>query len=170
MTAPMSDLAAVIQRLDNLEQQNHRLTRQNRWLKCGGIGIACLLASGLLMAADDASKPKVLEADQLVLRDARGKPRILLGSNKDGAGLLVYDAAGKRRVGFVVDANGAVLRLRDPDGKVRSGISVEKGGIGMVRYDNQDKPQAGPNAILELSTVLLKDDALSKFPDPKAEP
>jgi hypothetical protein len=77
-----------------LTERLERLERENRRLKRAGIAtLLGLLSIGLLAAAGQRDQSKVIEAQQIIVRDSSGSRAIL-----DGEGLSLYDAKGRQRV------------------------------------------------------------------------
>src|SRR5437764_8094461 len=86
-----AQLVAISERLNRLERENRRLKRG---------GALALVAVALLAAggAKLAEVPKVIETEQLILRDSNGKMRARLSTDKDGSPLLGFgDAEGNPR-------------------------------------------------------------------------
>jgi len=71
MTKQTPDLEAVLERLENVERQNRRMKRV-------GLVTLVLLAAGFLVGQAQP-KSQVVEAEQFIVRDARGQKRALLG-------------------------------------------------------------------------------------------
>src|SRR5438094_759723 len=77
---PTPDLAAVVARLERVENDNADLKRQNRRLKRAGVGLLLLGVAGLLAGAGQPAK--TVEAEKFVLLDTFGRPRAVLGITK----------------------------------------------------------------------------------------
>ena len=98
--------------LDVLYARMHRLEWQLRVLKIAAILLA-LLAVVMAMAPQPAAQQAtdVLRVRQLIVEDAQGRPRVVLGP---------LDAAGNnRRIG---------MRINDPNGAERLGVSYMEDG------------------------------------------
>src|SRR5262249_57293495 len=83
-------LEAMEQRLEALHAQNARLAVHNRWLRrLGGVVlvvafVAVIFAQGERLEAQ-AAKAKIVDAEEIILRDPAGKTRVKLGVEKDGS-------------------------------------------------------------------------------------
>jgi hypothetical protein len=89
--------------MDSLEDRLARLERQNRRLRAA-CGFAVLLALGAVAAharlpAARAERPLIeastLDASRLVIRDQAGRPRLILGVEKQGPGITFLEANGR---------------------------------------------------------------------------
>lgn len=162
MNGPTMD--SVVQRLERLEREHRRVNR------VGSVVLVGVVAAVLMGQTKPSKVPKVVEAEQFVIRDAGGMQRASLGVLPGGAvGLLLTDKDGKRRAvlsvsadgypGMVladkdemlralllVAADGIVLGLKDKDGKTRAGMDVSADDIGHL-YLNLDK-HGQPQTIL----------------------
>jgi hypothetical protein len=152
------------QRLERLERDWHRLTRQTRHWKFAGC-LALIGASVLAICGANQDKPaKLVEAEHFVLRDNGGKRRAVLEVNANGHVVLsLSDKEEKPRAAIVVandgspilslqdekgvvrvslatskEFGGSVMNLVDQDGKMRLGLSVRDGG-GVPTVDLRDK-------------------------------
>jgi hypothetical protein len=138
VTAQTPDLATMVTRLEKLEQDTDKLTRQNRRLKLGGAVLALLtllaLASSLeLLNVKQLWSSRTVTATQFLLQDESGKqraswrlsagepvieflgpygtPRLEMGAYRDQSRLTLYEANGSTQVAFTT-------------GKERPGIIV----------------------------------------------
>jgi hypothetical protein len=152
------------QRLDRLERECHRLTRQGRHRKLAGC-LALIGAGILAIGGANQDKPaKSIESEHFVLRDNGGKrravlevnasgmvvlslsdkdekPRAVIALANDGSPILsLQDEQGVRRVSFATskEFGGSVVNLMDKDGKIRLGMAVRDDG-GMPTLDLRDK-------------------------------
>ena len=83
MISPDDELATLRTRIDQLER-SHRRFRQ--------FGVFLFLGVGLMFLMGQASQgnvPEVIEAQRFVVKDASGKNLAALGTDRDGAPLLV---------------------------------------------------------------------------------
>jgi hypothetical protein len=124
--------------LQTLTLRIEKLERQNR-----GIAVAALvllLAFGL--AAARTSKPRTIEAEQFIVRDATGRARITIGSpaTSGAAYLLPPDEPAI----WLSDANGADRLILTADG--------------LRLADSQDKP-AAEVTLGKTATIRLYDSA-----------
>jgi len=125
--------------LQNLAARLSRLERQNRWLKIGGL--AALAAVGGLLLIGATAPPKVVEAQQFVLRDENGATAATLTAMQDGPKLILYGAGEKICAALSVTKDGANLQLADAQGDRRALLGVAADGPGLVLLDPDDKPR-----------------------------
>lgn len=102
--------------VDQLAEQSlahriERLERQNRSLRIGG-AIVVLLSAAALSIGMSAPR-KTLEADLLVIKDANGSTRMILGMSDDGPAITMLDAKGKLRANIGVSEKGPELDFLD---------------------------------------------------------
>lgn len=134
MTSPETPIEAVLERLTKLERQNHRLKQ---------IGVAALVVAASLTLMGQASKPKTVEASELILRDGKGNVRATLSMNTPKGAtssfpqLVLFDERGKK---------GAVLETTTP------------GFSGLILYDDQERERARLSTLDRLGASLLLDD------------
>jgi len=176
MTVQTGNLAAVVERLERVERQNGRL-------KCAGMVVLLLAATGLVMAQTFPAS-KTVEAEAFVLRDGvgtaravwapapeggaaltffdqAGKPRAQMRVERDGApGLLLFDQAGYGRAMMRADRDGVPeLALTDQTAKTRATLRVERAGSpGLVLFDQVGKPRATLYVVSEGSATLQLSD------------
>ncbi len=123
-----------------LKQRVERLERQVRWLG----SVAVVLAAVVAIAATQA-RPEVLRGQGLVITDAAGNERIVLGAPMghatsdpklaEAVGLAVLDSLGRLHV-----AVGANKPLILAEGQTGSRIGLE---AGMTIYDPRDGRERG---------------------------
>jgi hypothetical protein len=115
----------IEERLENMERELGRVKRRNRWL----LGAILVLVGGLVAAgvfktmvttahAQGAGTDKQIRANSFVLDDENGKPRAILGLNKNNLLLGLQDENGKPCASLGVDEHGPALKLFGSDGKV----------------------------------------------------
>jgi hypothetical protein len=97
-------LHSITERLENLE-------KQNRKLRLGLIVI--LLAAAAIMLMGQASVPRTVEAQQFVLKDAKGKTRAQLYLTDTGPKFHLYASDGKIRAVVGATEDGGSLVLAD---------------------------------------------------------
>jgi len=146
---------SIEERLDRIETRNARLEAENRWWKRASLAATAAASAALLVgqagARDkdgDALKAKTIEAQEITLVDATGKPRVEIGVDKDGAGIDVRDVKGKVRLalgegGGDKAGGGAGLWVFDEKERPRVGMGLGKEGTGLVVLDENGKPVAG---------------------------
>jgi hypothetical protein len=101
--------------LELLRNQMERLEHQLRWFKIAAVVLAVLATVFVLAPRPSAQEPGSMRVRQLIVEDANGRPRVVLGP---------LDAPGNyRRIG---------MRINDPNGAERFGVSyMEDGVIGL---------------------------------------
>ena len=95
-----------------LEQRIERVERENRRLKIAAL-TALLGLGGAFSLGAAANPPQKLEAETIVLRDAQGKSRIVLGVDEEGPGIAFLDTKGKLRLNLGLAKEGPALDLLD---------------------------------------------------------
>jgi hypothetical protein len=147
----MSDLTMDVLacRLDRLERENRRLRA------LAGAGVVLVAAVLLMGQAPSPPRPappvappagRVLEAEELVIKDPAGRVRARLSTwnNGDFAGLAVLDAQGRviSELGGWA-AGGAALNLFDGDRKLRADVRTWVNGLSAIRvWDKGGVPRA----------------------------
>lgn len=156
MNGPMPERDDVAARLEDLESQVRALRARDRGLK--RLGAACLVLAGVWAAlgqaragrADDAEKPKTVEADTFLVKGPNGKPiaslnkmglvlndesgnarAALFNNNEDGSrGLLLFSANDQKQQVFVMRSKEGHLALgiNDPNGKTRVWLASDPEG------------------------------------------
>lgn len=137
MTSQVTESQAVEERLDRLEQENHRLKRAGAVL---GLGVAALILMGQALP-----QGRTVEAESFIVRDSRGQVRALLTAPPDGTvGLFICDPAGVLRASLRVLADGTPgLLLSDQVGQARTLLNVQGDGVGgLLLYDRSVRPRA----------------------------
>lgn len=149
MTFSRDELETLKTRVDRLERGNRRLRRWGAFA-CLGIGALFLLGQ-----TGRGEISEVVEARRFVVKDAGGRNIAALGTDRDGAPVLVltnvdgglaatldttaarkptltlYDRSGKSRAVLGVDADGSPgLSLNDKNGDARVGLAVATVGSG----------------------------------------
>jgi hypothetical protein len=104
--------------LDLLRDQMDRLEHQLRWLKIVAVVLAVLAVAFALAPRSSAQQSDTLRVKQLIVEDANGRPRVVLGG---------LDAPGNyRRIG---------MRINDPNGAERFGVSYMEDGRMVLGLD-----------------------------------
>jgi mono/diheme cytochrome c family protein len=119
---------AVLERLAHLEAENRRLRR-------AGVIIFVIVVIPLLMGQ---ARPagKVVECEQLILRDAGGRRRGEFSCAGGPPRLLLFDENGMCRLSLAVEADGSAgVLIHDAKGRVWTAIRVRADG----------EPQLGPD-------------------------
>jgi hypothetical protein len=162
MISSVDELELLKRRIDCLERGNRRSRR---------FGLFAFLGIGLLFVMGQTSTgvvPEVIEARRFVVKDGRGKNLAALGTDSDGAPLLVltnldgglgatfgvtaarrptltlYDRAGNSRAIMSVDSEGSPsFSLNDRAGTPRVGLAVAtQGSGGLVLYGDKNTARA----------------------------
>jgi hypothetical protein len=104
--------------LDVLRDQMNRLEHQLRWFKIAAAVLAVLAFAFALSPRPSAQQPDVMRVRQLIVEDANGRSRVVLGP---------LDAPGNyRRIG---------MRINDPNGVERLGVAFTDSGSMVVGLD-----------------------------------
>jgi hypothetical protein len=107
-----TQIQEILERLARVEQQNRRF-------KQGGI-LLVVLACCLLISAQGVQKPRIVEAEQFLLRDAAGHVVGLWGSSapptQPGPVLVMFTEKGDAGAQLSVGQSGTALRIKDPNG------------------------------------------------------
>jgi len=162
MISSVDELELLKRRIDCLEHGNRRL-RQFELLAFLGVGILFIMGQ-----TTPGIVPEVIEAKRFVVKDASGRNLAALGTDRDGAPLLVltnldgglgatlgvtaarrpaltlYDRAGNSRAIMSVDSEGSPsLSLNDKTGTPRVGLAVAtQGSGGLVLYGDKNTARA----------------------------
>lgn len=116
---------------NGLIQRLERVEREHRGLKRGGVAIVAIAAAVSLMGqAVPSTVTKVVEAEQFVLRDSRGKARAWLNMSGSAVNFVLADENEKSRtLLYVLDDGTHGLILATQDGKTRVEIKVGANGV-----------------------------------------
>jgi hypothetical protein len=153
-------------RLARLEARNTKLT-----IICGALAILCMgLGTTFAVAGPTRNQPDVIHAKGLVIEDANGHPRILIGApfpdvpgrirhDERTAAVEFLDEKGHDRLTVgesftpqikgVVPANfhrigvGVGVTLHDTDGNERGGMSWLSNGRGGIAFDYPERDAIG---------------------------
>jgi hypothetical protein len=102
----------------------HKLEKQNRYMKLGGLAIVLLLVTTLLTGAN--KKPDIAEevrAKKIVLVDEQGKEVMVMGKINNASTIAMFDSKGKIRFGTRADDEGSSIYLSDSKEKTRLNLS-----------------------------------------------
>jgi hypothetical protein len=116
------------------------MRRRNLLLLRGGVLMAAILALAWMFidtgrpvqARGGASVHRETRAKRFVLVDEKGKPRAILGMNKEGPGLALPDENGKVRASIGVTGVGPVIALLDEGGNSRAVLRATTEGPGLA--------------------------------------
>lgn len=128
----------------DLESRLARLEQQNRRLKRGGLALGALtLVVGLASAASVVCK--TVWAERFVLKDARGRERLVLDAYQESAPTISFhDARGRQIAKLSVDDEGeAVLEVRGSDLGERATLRLSETGSPFLDFGKQSTPKEG---------------------------
>jgi len=109
---------------ESLEGRILRLERQNRTLKVVG---SVVILIGLAAVCLGVSAPrKTLETDLLLIKDASGSTRMILGMADGGPAITMLDAKGKLRANIGVTDQGPEFDFLDASETPRVQIHVDR--------------------------------------------
>ncbi|HYJ33633.1 MAG TPA: hypothetical protein VE326_10480 [Candidatus Binatia bacterium] len=107
----------------SLEQRIGRLERQNRRYRLGGAIL--VLASAAALCIGMSAPRKTLETDLLLIKDANGTTRMILGMADDGPAITMLDEKGKLRANIGVTAKGPEFDFLDASETPRLSMSID---------------------------------------------
>src|SRR6266702_795814 len=146
MTSQLSSLDSVLDRLAAVEAQNRSIRRAG--------AVVLFLVGAVLIMAQGRPPSQTVEAERLVLRDARGMLVVL----RNGVpGVALRDEQGRLRLVVQLDSGGAPsLRLLGTDSRARAELSYREGAAALVFKDGagadrlvlDQTPQGGPHLSL----------------------
>jgi hypothetical protein len=141
-----------------IEQRLERLERAGRRPPMRSALTLAVLAAGVavLMGQSRHDELRVVAAERLEVRDARGIVRAALTVTDDGAcGLVLSDEAGKVRLSMIANQDHPSLALYDPQGTLRAELAVAAAGPpSLVLYDGQQTPRSRLTVANDGSTTL----------------
>ena len=132
MTEPTLD--ALTTRLERLERECRLSKRALRVVLVGA------LALGLMGQAPPHRMPKLLEAEEFVLRDSRGQVRAVLGTAQSASAtmLQIFGENGKPRTRLTVASDGtSSLEIIDSGEHVRVLLGVKDNGSPRIWLGNE---------------------------------
>jgi hypothetical protein len=103
--------------LESLRTQMDRLEHQLRWFKIAALVLAVLAIAFALSPGSSAQQPGSMRVRQLIVEDADGRSRVVLGP---------LDSGSSRRIG---------MRINDPNGVERLGVALMESGSMVVGLD-----------------------------------
>jgi hypothetical protein len=114
--------------VDGTEQQAlarrvARLERQNRSLKV--VASLVVLATAATLCMGVGAPRKTLETELLLVKDANGTTRMILGMADDGPAIAMLDAKGKLRANIGVTENGPELDFLDASETPRIQMAID---------------------------------------------
>jgi hypothetical protein len=151
-----TDMADLLQRLERLERQNRMGKR------LGLLGLALLAVAGLGGAAVQPAAPESSVAKEFKLLDQNGKTRARLFMT--GAGqpaFSLFDEKGKERIYMHINKNGARFVCLEPQGdRLMSSLGTDEtgGNISVFNASNQIRFAANANAVFARQKFFVADD------------
>ena len=99
MASPTPDLAAVTTRLEQVEWDVRVEKRRTRWLllavALAAVAVVLAWSVANTTATAQAQGPKVMRANQFVLDDEKGRPRVWLFVDKNGPRMTMLNENGQ---------------------------------------------------------------------------
>ena len=120
--------------LESLRDQMDRLEHQLRWFKIAAVVLAVLAMAFALAPRSAAQQTDATRVRQLIVEDAEGRPRVVLGP---------LDSGKNRRIG---------MRINDANGVERFGVALMDDGSTVVGLDAP--PGTGNDANRERITLV----------------
>jgi hypothetical protein len=142
----MPSEASMQERLSQLERSQRRLRRVVLGLVVGLAGAWCVAAVDdrpleghalKLTDADGRVRVVLTASNGLSLLDAGGTPRVALGVDADGPGLVLSGDAS--RAILSVNADGPALTYTGAAGRLRAILALVKGDPGLVFFDADER-------------------------------
>lgn len=152
--------------LDDLLIRVEKLEKQNRRLKRLGLVLGLVLATGLLVGAQDKPAKKTVEANRISLHDDDGAERGHLTVTPEGLG-IIYTGGGAPSAGLVVGRNGVLMQQLDGTGRPLTGVSVHSNGIDMGYRSSKVGTDSGTDAIRDVTGLSLQASPLLAKPGAK---
>lgn len=155
--------------LQGLATRLERLERENRWLKLGVVVVLLGIAAAVLMG-QAMREPKVVTAEQFVLRDSAGEARAVLTMSGDGPGLTLFGEDGDHAK-LRISPAGPELTMYDQGGHMRANLGVQPEGPSLTMWssgmENRSQIYAFLGATEESGGLALygpEDKLLSSLP------
>ena len=100
-----------------------------------GLGLGAIVSPPLIAQRNDVLDE--IRCSSLTVVDKRGEPVVVIASNEEGNGMILYDQAGKDAAILHTKADGTTLSIYRPGGtRAASLVSNEDGG-GLGLFDNE---------------------------------
>jgi len=187
----------MIERIDRLERENHRLAHRRSQSRRRVLALAASISTVVLVSTGLQKGPKTIEAERFILRDndgrmraeqvikegsvsqtffdKSGKPRLLTGIDDNGTmGIYLFSEKDKLRLGLSLDADGeaSLLGYGKDDDKPRFTLSVQPNGLPFLSLiDKNAKQRVGLGITPENSPQLSISDGNGNLlffaPEPK---
>ena len=173
MTTPMFDTLSA--RLDGLEAENHRLSREARRLRLALIAVLLVAAGCAIAGASLADHVPEVRTERLVLVDKLGQPRVELNVDAQGRAALGFlDKDQKPRLSLAMrPAGNPTIELMDQLGNARLSFSVDAFGLPSASFADQDGKtrllaRVAPSGAPEIS-AQAKDGSVRLFAGMRAD-
>ena len=150
--------------MEALAKRLHRLERENLRLKLVGVVALVVMAAVSCTTAlkgqpTPSTVAKVVEAEQFILRDSKGRMRGSFMLTNDAPGLILRDEDGRGRIGLGVTANGdANLQLTSKDSNSIDLRVKNDGTRGLRIQDEHWRPRVTLWVTPRETEVLLYDE------------
>lgn len=131
--------------MNNVRQRLEGVERENRRLKRVGAAMVATITAVILMGQVTSPKvPAVVEAEQFVLRDGRGKARAWLNMSDGSVSFALADKDEKTRTLLYVRDDGTHgLILATHDGQTRVEVKVGVSGVPTLSLVDNDGNRIG---------------------------
>lgn len=130
MDPNLPEMESILYRLDRLEKRNKTLKQV--------LALIMLIACCLIFPAFH-HRGRTINARKIVLKDATGTTRAILGMRSAGPGLTLYDSSGNLAALLTVVQTGPVLSLYDTKGTTRVLLGVTPKGATLAFKDPSGK-------------------------------
>jgi hypothetical protein len=128
----------IITRLQNLEEYNHKLAKQNRYLKILGLITALLIVTLLVMGQSPVRN--IIEAKGFVLYDDIGKERAKLVIEGGAPLFVLLDKDKRERLILTVKDDDPCIVLRNKKFFNQIALFVMNDSPRFIMLDNDNKP------------------------------
>jgi hypothetical protein len=163
----------IDERLEKLERELSRAKTRFRWLVIGA-GI-CFMSVGVIYAfgqyetrflhrANKADTGKELRANNFVLEDSNGNPRVSLGMDEDGVVLRLKYGNGNIGAALCLHDDKMVLSLSDNNGRPRAVLGVTKNMPILCLYYQREEPRASLAVLTDGPHLNLYDEKGKPLP------
>lgn len=142
---------AIVERLERLEKSNRRLK--------AGLGLcATALVATIMIGAEQATGP-ITARENIRLVDDDGKPRIVLGCDKEGTFLFLNDEAGRLRTSIAAQSKQTYMNFKDDQGRTRMVVLLDENGPSVKLRSTEGAPLATLASDEEGGLVQIVDTA-----------
>ncbi len=147
-------------RLETMARQLEHVERENQRLKLAAVvALAVNIAVVLMGQAPPRKVIKVVEAEQFILKDSKGRNRGGLAVTNDAPSLILKDEDGSNRIGLGVTPNGdPSLELADKDLDSGVELTVRSGAMGLQIHEENKKPRVILGVVNDRPILHLADE------------